>query len=222
VNSGSGAVRALVGAWVPPAVLVGALVVVAGVVAAAVVVVLDVLLVGALCVAAGALAAVTVFVCEPPQPPSATTPHAPSASSVNAPLSLGLITAMVFGARPAVPPPYSDSYTADLRPGTLPDAPSEALRSTQRRMSAPSAQIPGPGGKPKSGQRRGTVERMRSVGPLILAAIFIAFAVLNLNQVKVDWIVGSGHAPLIIVIVISVLVGIVLTHFAERVGRRRR
>lgn len=58
--------------------------------------------------------------------------------------------------------------------------------------------------------------------PLLLAALAIAFAVLNLNQVKVDWIVGSGHAPLIIVIVISLLVGIVFTHLAERVGRRRR
>ena len=63
---------------------------------------------------------------------------------------------------------------------------------------------------------------MRAFGPLLLAAIFIVFAVLNLNQVKVDWVVGSGHAPLIIVIVISLLIGIVLTHFAERVGRRRR
>ena len=90
-------------------------------------------------------------------------------------------------------------------------------------MSAPSAQIPGPGtGAKAKHERRPTRERVRAVGPLLLAAIFIAFAVLNLNQVKVDWIVGSGHAPLIIVIVISVLVGIVLTHFAERVGRRRR
>ncbi len=88
-------------------------------------------------------------------------------------------------------------------------------------MSAPSAQIPGPGGKPKLERRRAS-ERVRAAGPLILAAIFIAFAVVNLKQVKVDWIVGSGHAPLIIVIVISVLVGVVLTHFAERVGRKRR
>lgn len=58
--------------------------------------------------------------------------------------------------------------------------------------------------------------------PALLAALAIAFAVLNLNQVKVDWIVGSGHAPLIVVIAISVLVGIVFTHLAERVGRRRR
>jgi len=39
--------------------------------------------------------------------------------------------------------------------------------------------------------------------------------------VKVDWIFGSGHAPLILVIVISVLAGIVLTYMAERISRRR-
>jgi uncharacterized integral membrane protein len=90
-------------------------------------------------------------------------------------------------------------------------------------MSAPSAQIPGPSsGKHKLRERRKTFERVKAVFPLLLAALAIAFAVLNLNQVKVDWIVGSGHAPLIIVIVISLLVGIVFTHFAERVGRRRR
>jgi len=57
---------------------------------------------------------------------------------------------------------------------------------------------------------------------LVLSAIVIAFALLNLKQVRVDWIVGSGHAPLIIVIVISLLIGIVLTYFAERLSRRRR
>jgi len=89
-------------------------------------------------------------------------------------------------------------------------------------MSAPSAQIPpGSAGKQK-GLRRSRSERVRAAVPALLAAILIAFAVLNLNQVKVDWIVGSGHAPLIIVIVISVLIGIVGTHLAERVGRKRR
>jgi uncharacterized integral membrane protein len=91
-------------------------------------------------------------------------------------------------------------------------------------MSAPSAQIPGPAGpsKEKASARRSRGERIRAVIPVLLAALLIAFAVLNLNQVKVDWIVGSGHAPLIIVIVISVLVGIVFTHLVERVGRKRR
>jgi uncharacterized integral membrane protein len=63
---------------------------------------------------------------------------------------------------------------------------------------------------------------VRAALPLIPAALAIAFAVVNLSQVKVDWIVGSGHAPLIIVIVISLLVGVVFTHLAERVGRKRR
>jgi uncharacterized integral membrane protein len=91
-------------------------------------------------------------------------------------------------------------------------------------MSAPSAQIPpGPTGKAKKiSARRPWSVRLRAAGPMLLAGLFIAFAVLNLNQVKVDWIVGSGHAPLIIVMVICVLVGIVFTHFAERVGRKRR
>ncbi len=89
-------------------------------------------------------------------------------------------------------------------------------------MSAPAPQIPAPGGeKPKAARRR-TRERATAVVPLIVAAIFIAFAVANLTQVKVDWLVGSGHAPLIIVIVISLLIGIVFTYFVERVGRRRR
>ena len=39
---------------------------------------------------------------------------------------------------------------------------------------------------------------------------------------KVDWVFGSGHAPLIIVIVISLLVGIVLTYLAERRNKRKR
>ncbi len=63
---------------------------------------------------------------------------------------------------------------------------------------------------------------MRAGGMIALAAVFILFALLNLNEVKVNWIVGSGHVPLIIVIVISLLVGIVLTYSAERLGRKRR
>lgn len=92
-------------------------------------------------------------------------------------------------------------------------------------MSAPSAQQPGKADQPKrkaGGAGAGRGELARAGAWVVLAGIFIAFAVVNLKQVKVDWIVGSGDAPLIIVIVISVLVGVVLTHFAERVGRRRR
>jgi uncharacterized integral membrane protein len=52
--------------------------------------------------------------------------------------------------------------------------------------------------------------------------VAIVFALLNLDDVEVHWAFGSGKAPLIVVIVISLLVGIVLTYFAERVSARRR
>jgi uncharacterized integral membrane protein len=45
---------------------------------------------------------------------------------------------------------------------------------------------------------------------------------LNVDEVKVDWIVGSSHAPLIIVIVVSLLIGLALGHFAERRSAKRR
>ena len=64
-------------------------------------------------------------------------------------------------------------------------------------------------------------EQARTGALVVLSILITLFAVFNLDEVKVDWIVGSGKAPLIIVIVISLLVGIVLTHFAERRSRKR-
>jgi uncharacterized integral membrane protein len=96
-------------------------------------------------------------------------------------------------------------------------------------MSAPSAQTPGSARQPSKAERRSgkagrrdRKELARAGAMLVLAGLFIAFALLNLKDVRVDWIFGSGRAPLIIVIVISLLVGIVLTYFGERVSRRRR
>ena len=65
-------------------------------------------------------------------------------------------------------------------------------------------------------------EQTRTVALIALSILITVFAVLNLEDVKVNWIVGSGHAPLIIVIAISLLIGIVLTHLAERRAGRRR
>jgi uncharacterized integral membrane protein len=55
-----------------------------------------------------------------------------------------------------------------------------------------------------------------------LAVLMTLFAVLNTKDVEVNWIFGKSQAPLIIVIVVSLLVGILLTHFAELRLRRRR
>lgn len=78
-----------------------------------------------------------------------------------------------------------------------------------------------PPGEPET-PGRSPSERARTGALVVLSVLITLFAVLNVDEVKVDWIFGSGHAPLIIVIVISLLVGIVLAHFAERLARRRR
>jgi uncharacterized integral membrane protein len=65
-------------------------------------------------------------------------------------------------------------------------------------------------------------ERARSVTLVGLVIVVTVFAVLNLDEVKVHWIVGSGHAPLIIVIVVSLLIGAVLSYFADRRAGKRR
>ena len=83
-------------------------------------------------------------------------------------------------------------------------------------MSSPS-QIPA---GDKAAARKSS-ERARTGALVVLAVLVTLFAVLNLEEVKVNWIFGSGRAPLIIVIVVSVLVGIVLTYFADRISRKR-
>jgi len=88
-------------------------------------------------------------------------------------------------------------------------------------MSTPPAQKPARDAQPGV-KHRTNAERMRTGGMLALAVLVTLFAVLNVDEVKVNWIIGSGHAPLIVVIVVSVLVGIVLTYMAERLNRRRR
>jgi uncharacterized integral membrane protein len=74
--------------------------------------------------------------------------------------------------------------------------------------------------KPRA-HRRPPRESARTAALVVLAILITLFAAFNLDEVKVHWVFGSGRAPLIIVIVISLLVGIVLTYFADRRSRRR-
>lgn len=71
-------------------------------------------------------------------------------------------------------------------------------------------------------QRRSRRDRTRTLALIVLAVLITLFAVFNTGKVRVDWIFGTDEAPLIIVIVVSLLVGIALTHFAERRGAKRR
>lgn len=52
----------------------------------------------------------------------------------------------------------------------------------------------------------------------MLVGLGIAFAVLNLDKVGVNWIVGTWRTPLIVVIAVSMLVGAAAGFL---VGRRR-
>ena len=90
-------------------------------------------------------------------------------------------------------------------------------------MSGPGPSQPaGAARKDPAEKRRNTRELARSGAMLVLAGLLVAFALLNLNEVSVDWVFGSGHAPLIIVIVVSLVIGVVLTHFSDRFARWRR
>ncbi len=90
-------------------------------------------------------------------------------------------------------------------------------------VSAPTGQAPRrPAEKAPNEKRRPRRELARSALILVLAGLILAFAIANLKQVEVDWLFGSGHAPLIIVIAISLVVGILLSHFTGRLARWRR
>jgi uncharacterized integral membrane protein len=66
-------------------------------------------------------------------------------------------------------------------------------------------------------QKRGIDKRQ--VGLLVLIALAGVFAALNLDEVEVNWILGTWDTPLIIVIAISTLFGGGLGYLA---ARRRR
>ncbi len=71
-------------------------------------------------------------------------------------------------------------------------------------------------------QKRNRRELARTGAFVVLAVLMTLFAVLNVKDVQVNWIFGKSSTPLIIVIVLSLLVGILLTHFAEMRYRRKR
>jgi uncharacterized integral membrane protein len=54
---------------------------------------------------------------------------------------------------------------------------------------------------------RSSREQTRMIGAFLLGALAVLFAVLNFDEVGVNWIVATWQTPLIVVIVISALVG---------------
>ena len=64
-------------------------------------------------------------------------------------------------------------------------------------------------------------DRARLSAGLILVGVGLAFALLNLRNVKVDWILGSAHSPLILVIAVSILIGVGIDRIAVTRARKR-
>lgn len=75
---------------------------------------------------------------------------------------------------------------------------------------------------PTSEQKRRRREKARAAALVLLAVLITLFAVLNVKDVEVNWIFGKSSTPLIVVIVVSLLVGILLGHFAGMRSRRRQ
>jgi uncharacterized integral membrane protein len=82
--------------------------------------------------------------------------------------------------------------------------------------------VRGPANKPVGAEQRkparGRREQARTVAAVGLGGLGAVFAVLNVDEVEVNWILGTWSTPLIIVIALSVVLGAGLGYL---VGRRR-
>jgi lipopolysaccharide assembly protein A len=77
-----------------------------------------------------------------------------------------------------------------------------------------------PAKRPEDKPDRAGTTRMAAAA--ILGGIAAVFAVINLDDVEVDWLVGSAQTPLILVIVISMLLGAALDRLLVRRARKRK
>jgi uncharacterized integral membrane protein len=62
----------------------------------------------------------------------------------------------------------------------------------------------------------------RTAAAAVLGGIAAVFAVINLDDVEVNWLVGSWQTPLIVVIGLSILLGAGLDRLLVRRARKRK
>jgi uncharacterized integral membrane protein len=67
----------------------------------------------------------------------------------------------------------------------------------------------------------GRRDRARVVAAAIVGALVAVFAVLNLNDVKVHWLVATSQTPLILVVLLPFVLGIVVDRLLVIRARRR-
>lgn len=65
-------------------------------------------------------------------------------------------------------------------------------------------------------------QRARLVAAAIIGGLVAAFALLNLNDVKVHWLITSGQTPLILVIVVAFALGVAVDRLVIFRAKRRQ
>jgi uncharacterized integral membrane protein len=75
-----------------------------------------------------------------------------------------------------------------------------------------------PARRPRGTPKRSRRESARMILLASVSAIAAVFAVLNLDQVEVNWIIGTWETPLIVVVALSIVIGALL---GLLVARRR-
>jgi uncharacterized integral membrane protein len=63
---------------------------------------------------------------------------------------------------------------------------------------------------------RSRKERVRLVAVATVSALAALFAVLNLEEVEVNWIIGTWDTPLIVVVALAMVLGAALGFLAAR------
>lgn len=160
---------------------------------------------------AGGAAAVsptdTVVVLAEPQPAKRTMPTvvAIASAAVRDTLLLIVMVFAIAAAHPCTVSGIQEAGNASIRSGY------DAQVSTPARPQSLEPAV-----------RRSRRELARASVVALLAVLITLFAVLNVEEVKVNWIFGSSRPPLIVVIVVSLLVGILITHLAGLRSKRRR
>jgi uncharacterized integral membrane protein len=64
-------------------------------------------------------------------------------------------------------------------------------------------------------------QRGRLTAAAIIGAVVAAFAIVNLDNVKIHWIVTTGHVPLILIVALAFLLGMAVDRLLVVRAKRR-